>query len=170
MDPKHLQHQSPVGSTTLHEERLKSRHHFVPAEHKLLNELSKLKFVLHNGLAINWTRSTQNVDQSSASLYQGSAPDNLKWVCPGLLRLDSTIFALMLEYSCHPSPNWDLLFLQSVVWCIRSKRRPYNSGIPTTSCTQRIPRIACFCTVRLDVDSTNRREHLKKISYKKKSV
>ena len=42
MDPKHLLHQLMVGSITAHEERLRSRHFFVLAARKLLNELSKL--------------------------------------------------------------------------------------------------------------------------------
>ena len=43
MDPNHLLHQLMVGPITAHEERLRSRHPFVPAARKRLNKLSKLR-------------------------------------------------------------------------------------------------------------------------------
>ena len=42
MDPKHLLHQLMVRSITAHKERQRSRHLFVRAARKLLNELSIL--------------------------------------------------------------------------------------------------------------------------------
>ena len=79
MDPKHLLHQLMVELTTAYEERLRSRHPFVPAPRKLLNELSIR--------AAQWTdcKCTTKANRGYASLSKGPAPGHLAWVCPDLL-------------------------------------------------------------------------------------
>ena len=101
MDPKRLLHQLMVGPITAHEERLRFPHPFVPAEHKRLNELSKLS-IRAERWTINGTRSILKVNHSFASLFQSPVLGHLAWVCPYLLGYDSNAFALVLKDFSHP--------------------------------------------------------------------
>ena len=96
--------------TTVHIQERRSRHPFVPAASKLLNELSKLSIQ-----AAQWTDyKCLKVNQSYASLFQGPVLGHLAWICPDLLGYYSTAFALVLKDSSHSCTNGGLLLHQSV--------------------------------------------------------
>ena len=71
MDPKQLIYQLMVGPITAYEERLRSRHLFVFAAHKLLNELSKLSIQAAQWIDYKWdVKYTVKINlQSYASLF-----------------------------------------------------------------------------------------------------
>ena len=81
-----------IGSTTVHEERLRSGHHFVPAASKMLNEISELSICATQ--RTDYERVAKSVNQS-----QGQVICHLAWV---------------LDDSSHPYINGDLLLHQSV--------------------------------------------------------
>ena len=82
MDFKHQLHQLMIRPITARKEKLRSRHLFVPAVRELLNELSKLSIP-----AAPWFDCKWDVKYSKAPV-----PSHLEWVCPNMLRFDSTRF------------------------------------------------------------------------------
>ena len=107
MDAKHLLHRLIVGPTTANDERLRSRHLFVPAALKPLNELFKLSIRAAQCTDHKWDVKYSEVYQSYVSLSQGLVPGHLALVCPDFLGSDATAFALVLEDFSHPCTNGD---------------------------------------------------------------
>ena len=95
-----------VGPTTVHEERLRSRHHFVPAASKLLNELSKLSICAAHWIGYKWN-AKYSEDQSELRPFvpkTSSRPLDMSLPRPAWVGLNR--FCTDVEKFQSPMPKW----------------------------------------------------------------
>ena len=139
LDPDHILQDQLAGSSDLPQERLISRHQFVHAVRKLLNDLFKLGI-----RAVQWTNYRWSAEYSERTpvlhvfiSLEGLVLGPMEWACPEHLGLSSIVCGLALGVFTRPWTNGSRSLADLRVWCHRSNRRPRYLNVPHTSGTSK---------------------------------